>query len=123
MFGYFSGVDLTAVDALRWISIVWSTIAIAWLVQIAVLSRGISTTFLVMGFALSLFIDIGDQYIRLGAQSISYRLPITYAELVMISIGVFYYAKVRSWSPTLFFLFLIRPEKRRSRPDDGKASP
>jgi hypothetical protein len=111
MIGHFGGMGLSVVDIFRWASILWSLVAIAWLAQIAVVARGISTTFLVLGFALSLIIDIGDQYIRIGAPAISYRLPVTYGELAMISLGVFYFAKARRWSPVAFFFFVIRQDR------------
>lgn len=118
MFGHLSGTALVVVDVLRWISIIWTFIAMSWLIQVAVITKSPAVTYLISGFALSLFIDIADEYERLHIDYISYRLPVCYGELVAITIGVYLYQKTHpelDWKPSLFFFLRYRERRKRKQ--------
>ena len=112
----------TVLDILRWISMGWLVVAMGWLVQIAVLSRLTSVTFLAAGLILSLFVDLGSQYARLGENEASYQLPIVYLLLVLITTGMYFYVKSRPDIALIPpFYFFIRYRGRRRKREDGSA--
>ena len=123
MFGDFEGTGLLILDILRWISIVWVTITIGWLTQIAVITRSIMGVMLVSGLALSLFMDLGDQFDRLGETDISYRFPLTYVELILITIGMNLFVRSRPQfsfvPPYVFLYFRVRKPPKAPFQDDG----
>jgi hypothetical protein len=105
-------------DLARWIAIIWLLIAMGWLAQLAVISRSISVTLLAIGLGLSLFVDIGDQYERLGAHAMSYRLPTIYVELILITLGMFFYVRGNpsvNLIPPFYFFFRYKAKKRMRR--------
>jgi hypothetical protein len=66
------------------------------------------------------FIDIGDQFARLGRSDISYRLPLSIIEVVLITIGMYYFVQAR---PDVNFVrpfyFFLRFGERRRNQDQG----
>lgn len=114
MFGDIHGTALLVVDIFRWVSIVWLVVAMGWLVQIAVITRSISVTLLAAGLSLSLFVDLGDQYSRIGYPEVSYRFPVIYAELFLITLGMYFYVRDHStidFIPPFYFFIRYRDKK------------
>jgi len=119
VFGEFQGAGIVVLDILRWISMVWLVIGIGWLVQIAVITRTLPVSFLATGLSLSLFVDMGSQFARLGQAQLSYQLPVVYFELVMISVGMYFYVRDNEnikFIPPFYFFLRYRSQKGKKNP-------
>lgn len=116
MFGEFSGTSLVLLDTVRWIIIIWLVVSMGWLIQLAVITRLRSVGFLAAGLCLSLFLDIEGQYERLGVDSVSYRLPMLVIELILITVGMYWYVRlapaVEFVRPFYFFLRVRRSDRK-----------
>jgi hypothetical protein len=117
VFGDFSGGSLMVLDIVRWTTVIWLIVAMGWMIQIAVMARTTAVTLLALGISISLFVDLGDQYERISADHVSYRLPLTYIELILITYGMYLYAKNHSQIKFIppFYLFLKYRKSRRNQ--------
>jgi hypothetical protein len=111
----------TAIDTLRWISMVWLVISMGWLIQVAVITRNLSTTMLLSGLTLSLFVDLDSQYNRLGNPHVSHQLPIVFIELSLITAGMYFYVKAHNnvnFIPPFYFFLRYQDSRRRKKRGD-----